>query len=62
MTIYLPGSGAHKSAWSEIRAVRIVRAGVHSFLRMSRQMAPVWELMFGCQIFVMNLIYTTCGE
>jgi len=26
---------------------------------MSRQMAPVTELMFGCQIFVTNLTYTT---
>jgi hypothetical protein len=34
----------------------MVRAGVHSFFRMSRQIAPVYELMFGCQILVMNLI------
>jgi hypothetical protein len=44
----------------------------HWSLRMSRQMAPVCELMLGCQIFVMNLTYhatpdregslsTTCG-
>lgn len=55
---YLPGSGAHRSACSEIRAVRMVSAGVHSFLRMSRQMAPVCELILGCQIFVSNFIYT----
>ena len=45
-----------------MRAVRMVKAGVHSFFRMSRQMAPVWELMFGCQIFVMNFIYCTQKE
>lgn len=39
-----------------MRAVLIVRAGVHSFFRMSRQIAPVTELIFGCQIFVINLI------
>ena len=53
----IPGSGAHRSACREISAVRMVRAGVHSFFRMSRQMAPVYELMFGCQIFVSNFIY-----
>ena len=41
LPVYLPGSGAHRSAYSEIRAVRIVSAGVHSFFRMSRQIAPV---------------------
>ena len=55
---YLPGSGAHRRAYNEIRAVRIVSAGVHSFLRMSRQIAPVCELILGCQIFVSNFIYT----
>lgn len=52
----LPGSGAHSSACNEISAVLIVRAGVHSFLRMSRQIAPVTELIFGCHIFVSNFI------
>ena len=33
------------------------RAGVHSFLRMSRQMAPVAEEMLGCQILVSNFIW-----
>ena len=51
------GSGAQSRACSEIRAVRMVKAGVHSFFRMSKQIAPVWELMLGCQILVMNLIY-----
>ena len=36
--------------------VRMVRAGLHSFLRMSRQIAPVTELMLGCHIFVSNFI------
>jgi hypothetical protein len=40
-----------------MRAVRIVRAGVHSFFRMSRQMAPVWEDTLGCQSLVSNFIY-----
>ena len=35
----------------------MVRAGVHSFFRMSRQMAPVYELIFGCQILVSNFIF-----
>ena len=51
------GSGAERSACSEMRAVRMVRAGLHSFLRMSRQIAPDWLLMFGCQTFVMNFIF-----
>jgi hypothetical protein len=54
---YLLGSGEHNSAYRDRSAVLMVRAGVHSFFRMSRQIAPVWELMLGCQIFVMNLIY-----
>jgi len=33
----------------------IVSAGDHWSLRMSRQMAPVCDEMFGCQIFVRNL-------
>ena len=52
----LPGSGAQSRAWREISAVRIVRAGVHSFFRMSKQMAPVTELIFGCHILVSNFI------
>ena len=52
----LPGSGAHNRACREIRAVRMVKAGVHSFLRISRQIAPVYELMLGCQILVSNFI------
>jgi hypothetical protein len=54
--INLPGSGAHNSACREMSAVLMVRAGVHSFFKMSRQMAPVTELMLGCQILVMNRI------
>jgi len=55
--IDLPGSAAHNKACKEISAVLIVRAGVHSFFKISRQIAPVCELMFGCQILVINLIY-----
>ena len=40
----------------EINAVRIVRAGDHSFFRMSRQIAPDSELMFGCHTRVVNFI------
>ena len=36
--------------------MRIVSAGVHSFLRMSRQIAPVCELILGCHILVSNFI------
>ena len=57
----LPGSGEQSKACNERSAVLIVRAGVHSFLRMSKQMAPVTEEMFGCQIFVSNFIYS-CFE
>jgi hypothetical protein len=52
----LPGTGSHISAWSESNAVLIERAGLHSFFKMSKQMAPVWEEMLGCQIFVSNFI------
>lgn len=34
----------------------MVNAGVHSFFRMSRQIAPVYELILGCHIFVSNFI------
>jgi len=50
------GSGAHINACNEISAVLIVNAGVHSFFRMSRQIAPVCELILGCHIFVSNFI------
>ena len=53
----LPGSGEQSKACNEMRAVLMVKAGVHSFFRMSRQIAPVCELMFGCHIFVSNFIY-----
>ena len=46
------GSGTHKSAWSESKAVLMVKAGDHSSFKISRQMAPVTEEMLGCQIFV----------
>jgi len=37
----VPGSGAHKRACKERRAVLTDSAGDHSFLRISRQIAPV---------------------
>jgi hypothetical protein len=40
----------------------MVSAGVHSFLRMSKQIAPVTELMLGCHIFVSNFIYKKKNE
>ena len=43
-----------------IPPVRTVSAGLHSFLRMSKQIAPVSLLMFGCQIFVSYFIW--CKE
>jgi hypothetical protein len=51
------GSGADISACSEMSAVRTVRAGLHSFLRMSRQIAPDSLEMFGCQILVSYFIF-----
>ena len=45
-----------------MRAVRIVNAGVHSFFRISRQIAPVCELILGCQILVSNFIYCTHAD
>ena len=36
--------------------VRTVSAGLHSFLRISRQIAPLSLLMFGCQTRVSNFI------
>ena len=37
--------------------MRMVRAGLHSFLKMSKQIAPVSLLMFGCQILVSYFIW-----
>jgi hypothetical protein len=34
----------------------MVSAGVHSFFKMSRQIAPVCELILGCHILVSNFI------
>ena len=45
------GSGLQSSAWRERRAVFIVRAGDQVSFSMSRQIAPVWEEMFGCQLW-----------
>ena len=45
------GSGLQRRAWRERRAVFIVRAGDQVSFRMSRQIAPVWEDIFGCQLF-----------
>jgi len=53
----LLGSGAQSKACRERSAVRIDKAGDHSFLRISRQIAPVYEDMFGCQILVSNFIF-----
>ena len=39
----------------------MVRAGLHSFLRMSKQIAPLSLLMFGCQMRVSNFICTQRG-
>jgi len=50
------GYGTASSTCKERRAVRMVRAGDHSSLRMSRQIAPVCEEILGCQIFVSNFI------
>mmetsp|Transcript_27262 Transcript_27262/g.90592 ORF Transcript_27262/g.90592 Transcript_27262/m.90592 type:complete len:214 (-) Transcript_27262:300-941(-) len=51
------GSGADSSACSEMRAVRMVSAGDHSFLSMSRQMAPLCEETLGCHTLVRNFIF-----
>mmetsp|Transcript_31084 Transcript_31084/g.64046 ORF Transcript_31084/g.64046 Transcript_31084/m.64046 type:complete len:190 (+) Transcript_31084:226-795(+) len=50
------GSGAQRRAWRERRAVFMVNAGDHWSLSMSKQIAPVCELTFGCQILVLNFI------
>jgi len=51
------GSGEHISAWRLKSAVLIVKAGDHWSFRISKQMAPVWDETFGCQIFVRNFIF-----
>ena len=51
------GSGAHIRAYKESKAVLILRAGDHSFFRISKQIAPVWLEIFGCQILVSNFIF-----
>ena len=48
--------GAQISAYSEIRAVRIVEAEFHSFLRKFLKIDPVCELMLMCHIRVSNFI------
>lgn len=53
------GSGAQSKAWRDSKAVLTVRAGDHSpsfYFKISRQIAPVCEEMFGCHIFVSNFI------
>ena len=37
----IPGSGAHIRACSDRSAVLIDKAGLHSFFKISRQIAPV---------------------
>jgi hypothetical protein len=54
---YSLGSGTHINAWIDSKAVLMLSAGDHSFLRMSKQIAPVWLEMFGCQILVSNFIF-----
>jgi hypothetical protein len=56
MLISIPGSGPHIKAWRDRQAVLIERAGLHSFFKISKQMAPVWLEIFGCHIFVSNFI------
>ena len=55
----LPGSGEHNKAYNESKAVLIDNAGLHSFFKMSRQIAPVCEDILGCQILVSNFILKT---
>jgi hypothetical protein len=35
----------------------MVKAGVHSFFNISRQIAPVYELTLGCHNLVSNFIF-----
>jgi hypothetical protein len=51
------GSGAQSSAYKDINAVLIVNAGVHSFFKISRQIAPVYDDTLGCHNFVSNFIF-----
>ena len=37
----IPGSGEHNNAYKESKAVLIDSAGLHSFFKISRQIAPV---------------------
>ena len=37
----IPGSGAHNNAYRDNKAVLIESAGLHSFFKISKQIAPV---------------------
>jgi hypothetical protein len=43
-------------AYMDRREVLMERAGDHSSFKISRQIAPVYEDMFGCHILVSNYI------
>jgi hypothetical protein len=49
------GSAEAKSACNDNKTVLSVIAAAQLSFKISRQIAPVTELMFGCQIFVRNL-------
>lgn len=51
------GSAADNKAWRESNTVRRVIAAAHWSLRISRQIAPVTEDIFGCHILVINLTF-----
>ena len=53
----IPGSGQHNNAYRDNKAVLIESAGLHSFFKISKQMAPVWLEILGCQILVSNFIF-----
>ena len=56
------GSGHCNNSCRLSRAVLMPSAGDHSSLRMSRQIAPVWLDIFGCQTCRPSRVLQRCGQ
>jgi len=54
--------GSHIKACKDSKAVLTERAGDHSFFKISKQIAPVYELILGCHILVSNFILYICNN
>ena len=54
--------GSHIKACKDSNAVLTERAGDHSFFKISKQIAPVYELILGCHILVSNFILYICNN